>query len=335
MGVRALMNAAVTERAGFMRVVELPAPHPGPGEVIVRVRSVGICGTDVQVHRGELEARLPVVLGHEYAGEVAEVGADVTQVVCGDRVAGAGGWPCDECALCRGRRPGLCSRRRILGRSVQGAFAEYVAVPASTLYRLSPNVSFVAAQAMVTLATAYHALARLGDVRDRAVALIGPGHAGLILLQVLREAGAGPVTVVGTRKDRLARALAFGADAVVAAGAATANGAFDLVVEAAGTPSAICAAVSLARPGGTLLVYGITKEPVDGFPADQLYHKELNVLGSRGAAGAYPIALRALEHRRIRVEPLVTHRFPLVEAPRAIELAMGREENVLRVVLEA
>lgn len=334
MGAPPFMTAAVTEEPFCTRVTTVRTPRPGRGEALVRVRAVGVCGTDVQVYRGELSAALPLVLGHEYAGEVAEVGPDVTAVGLGDRVAGAGGWPCGQCAGCREGSGSVCESRRILGRTVQGAFAEHVLVPASSLYRLPPGVDFVAAQAMVTIATAYHALARLGEVRGRDVALVGPGHAGLVLLQVLRGAGAARVTVVGTRPERLERALALGADRAVEAARAPGLHGFDIVVEAAGTPSAVRMAIDLARPGGTVLVYGITKAPVDDFPADQLYHKELNVLGSRGAAGSYPLAVRALEEGRVRVTPLVTHQLPLAEAPAAMELAARRKEGVLRIVLK-
>lgn len=338
MGTPSLMTAAVMAEPHRVRLAAVPTPRPGAGEALVRVRAVGVCGTDVQVYRGELSAAVPMVLGHEYAGEVAEVGPGVTPHAVGDRVAGAGGWACGTCEGCRRSAP--CQDRRSLGRNVQGAFAEYVLVPAATLYRLPPGVTFVAGQATVTLATAYRALARLGDVGGREIALIGPGHAGLILLQVLRAAGAAGVTVIGTRPARLERARALGASATVRAapaggdGTDAPDGAFDVVVEAAGTPSAVRLAVRLARPGGTVVVYGITKAPVDGFPADQLYHKELHLLGSRGATGGYPRALEALESGGIQVEPLVTHRLPLADAPLAMALAVDRKDEVLRIVLE-
>lgn len=335
------MPAAYLTAPRQIAVRELPLPPLGAGRVRIAVHCAGLCGTDVQVWAGTHPAALPLVPGHEFAGVVAAVGVGVTQFRPGDRVVAEGGWSCGECADCTGGAPHRCRARRLLGRNVDGAFAQYVTVPAAVVYPLPPAVDWLAAQSVVTVATAVHARDRAGAVRNKSVVLLGPGHAGLVLLQVLKLAGAGPVVVLGTRRYRLDLALQLGADAVVDVSSGDAGAAarrhqpegFDLTVEAAGTPAAFATALSLVRPGGTMLVYGIAQSPVDGFDARAVYDRELTLTGSKGAGGCYGEAVDLLSGGGLRIAPLVSHRLPLAETAQAYGLWESRAEQVLRVVI--
>ena len=210
----------------------------------------------------------------------------------------------------------------------------------AAVHVLPAGLAATTAQSATTLATAIHAAQRAGEIAGQRVALVGPGHAGLLLLQVCRLRGPQSVVVLGTRPERLAVAQLLGADAAIVVGPA-ANGSalppehqnFDVVFEAAGTAAALAQCFALCRGGGTIVSYGIIDETLAAVPGYPLYAKELNVLGSRGAAGCYAEAIQLLADGHVRVEPLVTHWEALENAPEAMLLAAERRTSVLRVVL--
>jgi L-idonate 5-dehydrogenase len=273
---------------------------------------------------------LPVVLGHEFAGRVAAVGAGVTNLSVGQAVMAEGSWP----------GPDASAERQTLGRAVDGCFAEAVAVPATVVHALPPGLEPLVAQSATTLATSLHAIKRAGVLRGRRVAIVGPGHAGLLLLQAIRLQAPRELVLLGTRADRLAIAQKLGADAVVAVArdmpAAELRGEhqdFDVVFEAAGKPGALSLSMALCRFGGTVVCYGIidrTLDEVSGYP---LYARELTLVGSRGAADCYQAALELLAEARVQVLPLVTHIHDFDHTPQAVALALDRSQPVLRVVL--
>jgi 2-desacetyl-2-hydroxyethyl bacteriochlorophyllide A dehydrogenase len=336
------MKAAVLYRPEDLRIDERPLPEARPGWVVVAVEAAGICGTDVAVYQGDHPATLPIVLGHEFAGRVLAVGAGVTNFKVGDRVLAQGGWACGECSNCRSGRADRCPSRVLLGRTIDGCFADAVAVSATSVYALPEEVSVTAAQSMVTLATAVRASTRAGDLRDRHIAIVGPGHAGLLLLQVCLTRGVRDAVVFGTRPERLALARTLGAHTTVNVRSseidrwrAPAEGdAFDTVFEASGTPEGLAQAMAMTRTGGTIVAYGIFTTDLRGVPGYPLYARELTIVGSRGATGAhYQEAVTLLAQRRVRVEPLVTHRLALDEAGRGFSLMIDRSEDALRIIL--
>jgi 2-desacetyl-2-hydroxyethyl bacteriochlorophyllide A dehydrogenase len=335
------MKAAVLYRPADLRVEPRPVPDAKPGWVVLAVDTAGICGTDVAVYQGTHPANLPIVLGHEFAGRVLALGAGVTELRVGERVLAQGGWACGECVNCRSGHPAICLNRVLLGRTIDGCFAEAVAVRASSVYALPEAVSAVAAQSMVTVATAVRAARRAGDLAGRRVAIIGPGHAGLLLLQVCRAMGAGEIAVLGTREHRLALARALGASETVNIRSSPVDGwvapssphAVDVAFEASGTAAGLALAVRVTRLAGTVVAYGILPADLSGVPGYELYARELTLIGSRGAADAYEDAVRLLAGGQVRVEPLVTHRLSLDDAARGFDLMIDRLEDAVRVVL--
>jgi threonine dehydrogenase-like Zn-dependent dehydrogenase len=335
------MKASVLHRPGDLRIEHRPVPAPRPGWVVLAVEAAGICGTDLAVYEGRHPANLPVVMGHEFAGRVLAVGAGVSGLTEGQRVLAQGGWACGECLNCLAGRPGLCLERALLGRTLDGCFADAVAVRAASVYPLPAGVSAVEAQSVVTIATAVHAAHRAGDIGGRRVAIIGPGHAGLILLQVCRARGAGEITVFGTRAHRLAVARDLGASATVDVRSADgrrwmsrppADG-FDVTFEASGTAPGLAHACSIARLGGMIVAYGLIAGPLDGVPGRALYERELTIAGARGAGSGYQEAIDLLASGTIRVEPLVTHRLSLDEVRKGFALMQDRQAGAIRVVL--
>ncbi len=335
------MRAAVLHRPLDLRIEERPVPEARPGWVVVAVEATGICGTDVAVYQGHHPAHLPLVLGHEYVGRVQAVGEGVTHVSAGQLVVAQGGWACGDCNQCRAGKPGSCTARVLLGRTIDGSFADAIAVRAASVSPLPDHLDPVAAQSMVTVATAVHAVRRAGTVAGSRVAVLGLGHAGLLLLQVCVAEGAREVVGFGTRESRLSLARSLGAADAVNVRApdfeaglrAAGSGGFDVVFEASGTTTALAHALRLARSGGTVVAYGIITSDLHGVPGYDLYARELTIVGSRGAGDGYEAATELIARGAVRVAPLVTHRLSLEQIHLGLSLMIERSENALRIVL--
>ena len=270
------MRAAVYHGARDVRVERRPRPRPGPGEVLLRVLRSGMCGTDatewaagprtfpvarrhpVTGHQG------PMVLGHEFVGEVAEPG-DGARTPVGAVVASGAGVSCGRCDRCRQGRTNLCRSYYTLGLNTAGGMAEFVAVPESTLVPVPAGLPLDAAGLAQPLAVGLHAARRSGAADGDRVVLIGAGAIGTLVLAALRHLADVDLTVVDFPGSRLERAARLGATRVVPAGAgvAAAVGApgADVVIEASGAPGQLDAAIALARPGGTVLQVGIPAAP--------------------------------------------------------------------------
>ena len=210
------MRAIVLDRPGSFRVAQLPDPAPGPGQIVVKVECCGVCGTDLHIMDGEFPPTpYPITPGHEFAGTVAALGRDVSiDLPVGARVAVDPSLYCGHCRRCRSGRDNLCENWAAIGDTVAGAFAEYVAVPAVNAHRLPDGIDGQFGAMVEPLACAVHGLRRLGPVFGDAVLLTGAGTMGLLLLQLLVHAGAGPVTVVDRVGERLEVARKLGAASV-------------------------------------------------------------------------------------------------------------------------
>ena len=270
------MRAAVYHGARDVRVERRPRPRPGPGEVLLRVLRSGMCGTDatewavgprtfpvarrhpVTGHQG------PMVLGHEFVGEVAEPG-DGARTPVGAVVASGAGVSCGRCDRCRQGRTNLCRSYYTLGLNTAGGMAEFVAVPESTLVPVPAGLPVDAAGLAQPLAVGLHAARRSGAADGDRVVLIGAGAIGTLVLAALRHLADVDLTVVDYPGSRLERAARLGATRVVPAGAGVAAAAgapgADVVIEASGAPGQLDAAIALARPGGTVLQVGIPAAP--------------------------------------------------------------------------
>ena len=270
------MRAAVYHGARDVRVERRPRPRPGPGEVLLRVLRSGMCGTDatewavgprtfpvarrhpVTGHQG------PMVLGHEFVGEVAEPG-DGARTPVGAVVASGAGVSCGRCDRCRQGRTNLCRSYYTLGLNTAGGMAEFVAVPESTLVPVPAGLPVDAAGLAQPLAVGLHAARRSGAADGDRVVLIGAGAIGTLVLAALRHLADVDLTVVDFPGARLERAARLGATRVVPAGAGVAAAAgapgADVVIEASGAPGQLDAAIALARPGGTVLQVGIPAAP--------------------------------------------------------------------------
>jgi threonine dehydrogenase-like Zn-dependent dehydrogenase len=337
------MKAARVVEPGKIVIEEVPIPRLGENDVLIKVHRVGICGTDVGVKNGYITAKFPVTLGHEFSGTVAKLGApSLGGFMEGMPVSAAGGWGCRKCELCQNGMALYCKNRISLGRTVDGCMAEFVKVDYREVYRLPSNVSFDEGQNVANIACVVRAFKKVPLQLGKTVAIFGPGNAGLIMLQMCKLAGAYQGVMVGTRDFRLEMARKFGANHVInvkrdnpvkAILGWYPNG-VDVAVEAAGTESSLQSCCDVIRPAGVLVVFGIFHGKLREFDPCFLYYKEPLIYGSKGADGAYQEAIQLLEEKRLQIETMITHRFPLVETPEAFRIFEDKIPDALRIVIE-
>ena len=321
-----------------LRLHDEPRPVPGPGETLVRVTAVGICGSDLHWFEdaaiGEVRLDQPLVLGHELAGVTAD----------GRAVALEPNLACLACRACEEGDPNLCPSVRFPGTSgVDGGLREWIAWPERCLVPLPAGLTAAEGALLEPLGIVLHAL-DLAHLRPgMSVGVFGCGPIGLLTLQAASAAGAGPLyaTERADRPHRLEAASALGATVFPADGgaegraiqAATAGAGVDVAVEAAGDADALDAAVEAAGIGARVVVVGIANGERTSFPAAPARRKGLTVLVSRRAKNLYPRAIRLVQSGRVDLRSPVTHRFPLEEAVAAFATASRREG--LKVVIEA
>jgi 2-desacetyl-2-hydroxyethyl bacteriochlorophyllide A dehydrogenase len=321
---------------GRLRVGEAPEPDPA-GRALVRVRRVGICGTDLKLLDGVIPVAYPRVMGHEVVGEVLVPGPSAT-TAAGQRVLVDPSTWCGRCDPCRSDRTHLCARGGLLGRDVDGGFAALVAAPESRLVPVPAAVGDDAAVVLQGLGTCVHAMRSVSVLPGDVAAVVGLGVSGLLFVQLLRARGAAVVGVTRSHRKRQlaldlgAAAVAAPGDAADVLGAVSGGRGADVVVEAAGATAAFEQAVRLARAGGHLVAFGLAAAgPARG--AYDLYLKELTVHHPRAAQpGDYRRGVELAASSAVELGSLVTHKFALAEAPAAF--AAVREPSSLKVVMD-
>ncbi len=336
------MHALVKKQpgTGHVAVKQVDPPVPRRGEALVRVVSSGICGTDVLVYEDRYRGRnrplpYPLVLGHECAGKVVALGPDTAGPAPGTRVGLESISGCGTCRHCQRGNYNLCPDWHHVGLTRHGGLADYVAVPVESLVVLPEGVSYESAAFLEPLSVAVHTLERVRPMPGQPFAIVGPGPLGLLHLQVLLAAGLGPALVLGTPGDerRLAVAEALGAHHVAAAvgeearraaAAVTGGDGFPVVIEAAGTPSAVQTALDIAGSKGTLVCTGLARHTeIDVL---QIVRKDLVWTGVIASVRRHFLdALDLIKGGRVHPERLITHRLPLEEAAAGLELARRRE----------
>jgi len=326
------VKAAIWERPGELRIGERDDPAPGPGELVVRVGACGLCGTDLHIADGEFPpAPYPLVPGHEFAGEVVAVGPSAERRGEGARVAVDPSLFCGHCDYCRAGRGNLCANWNAIGDTVDGAFAEYVKVPAVNAYRLPDALGFREGALIEPVSCAVRAMHRLAVRPGESALVVGAGTMGLILQQLILRAGATRVAVVDTNEAKLGLAEALGADAV--ATSAEDLGRFDLAVDATGAPPAIEAAFDALRRGGRLMVFGVANaEARISLSPFRIYNDEITVLGSMAVLNSFGPAVDLMAAGAIDAGAMLTHDFALDDFGDALA-TVRRGEGVKSQVL--
>ena len=317
-------------------VVYAPTPRPGPHEALVSTTVAGICGSDTHAAHGRHPfISLPYHPGHEVVGVVQETGAEVTSVRVGQRVTVEPTLPCWQCKMCRTDRPNLCERLQFFGCGwQQGAMANYFTVPANRLHAIPDDLDDVAAALIEPLSTPVHAVRIAGDVAGKAIAVIGGGTIGLLLLRVLCAHDARRVVVTDTLESKRQRALTLGADAVVDAASANVDEqvrsalgeSADVVFDCVAIQSTVQTSVRLASKGGTVVIVGVPSRDIT-VPLPIIQDHQIRIQGSATyLAEDYDESINLLRDGKIRPADIVTATRPLDAVAEAFRLSSSGEE---------
>ncbi len=342
------MRALLLTKYRELELTEADRPTVGPTDVLIRVAACGICGSDVHGYDGSSGRRIPpIIMGHEAAGVVAEIGAAVDRVRVGDRVTFDSTIFCNNCDACRRGAVNLCQNRRVLGVSCSdyrqhGAFAEFVVVPQHIIYTLPPSMPLEHAAMIEPVSIALHAVTRLAIERGERAAVVGSGMIGLLVIQALREAGCGDVAAIDIDAGRLALAKELGAshtinssntDPIAEVLQRTSGEGVDVAVEVVGNAAAFKTAVACVKRGGRVSLVG-NLSPEVPFPLQAVVTREITLIGSCASAGEYARAVELVANGAIRVDPLISAIAPLAEGPHWFERLYRREPGLMKVILQ-
>jgi 2-desacetyl-2-hydroxyethyl bacteriochlorophyllide A dehydrogenase len=336
------MKAVVLRKPYDLAVSEVARPEPARDEVLVRVTNSGICGTDLKIYTGAMPAAYPVIMGHEMTGEVLD-GADDSRIRRGDRVLVDPVLFCGTCFDCRAGRTNLCPNGAVIGREVNGGFADFVVAPRTHVYPLPASIDSRTAPLIQVLTTVLHAQRRASIMSGQSVAVIGLGVSGQLHVQLAKARGAGPV--IGVTRSAWKRSVAdrLGADLTVTTGdagiqavrEATQGHGADVVIESTGMVKCIGDAIAMVRPGGTVVLFGIYTASEGALPFYQLYYKEPTVISARAAMGDdFPESIDLVAAGRIALDPLVTQVLPVTELAQALGMLESDADGRMKIILE-
>ncbi|MEX0368163.1 MAG: L-idonate 5-dehydrogenase [Ruegeria sp.] len=336
------MKAIVAHAAKDVRIETRDTPVPGAGQVLIEMAAGGICGSDLHYYNhggfGAIKLREPMVLGHEVAGHVAALGEGVTTLNVGQLVALSPSRPCGDCAYCAEGLQNHCLNMRFYGSAmpfphIQGAFRDFIVADASQCAvadGLSPGEAAMAEPLSVVL----HGAAQAGDLLGKRVLVTGCGPIGLLAVMVARQAGAVEIVATDVTEFTLDKARLVGADATFNVGTdpdaldpfCADKGHFDVHFECSGVAAALAAAVPALRPQATLVQLGLGGDMT--LPMQAMTAKEITLRGSFRFHHEFPLAVAMMRAGRLDVAPLITHRLPMTEAARALELASDRTKAI-------
>ena len=313
----------VKKGPGGIELIQMPKPLLLPGEILIKVHAVGICGTDLHILKDEFETSPPVIMGHEYSGIVKEVGSEVKNFKVGDRVVSLTTvHSCGECYYCLNGLHMLCETRQAIGCDVNGAFAEYVTIPANKAFIIPNEISLDEATLCEPLACVVRSvLEKSSIITGDYVYISGPGTIGLLALQIALASG-GIVVVSGIRKDseRLAIALQLGASAIIIAdeedpleiGKKFTNGkGFDVAIECAGVTQSAQLCLTVLKKTGRYIQIALFGSKIL-FDHDLALKKEISITnGFTSTITSWERALQLLKNRKVITKPLITTRLPI------------------------
>lgn len=338
------MQVCVIHQARDLRIEEHATPEVPPGGALIWVRAGGICGSDLHYYfegrNGDFVIREPFIPGHEISGEVAAIGAGVTRLRPGQRVAIHPGRNCGHCAACRAGRGNLCRNVFFMGSAsrfphMQGGFAEYVAVDERQAYPVSDALPFATTAFAEPLAVALHAVERAGPLLGRSVLITGAGPIGLLVLLAARRAGAEATGITDILDAPLALARRIGADMAVnvAADADALSGmtkevdGFEAAFEVSGSPAGLAACLGAVRPGATVVQVGTLPPGQFPFAGNLVMAKEIDLRGAMRFDREFAHAVACLDRGLIDVAPLLTASVPAKQASAAFDLAKQRDKH--------
>jgi 2-desacetyl-2-hydroxyethyl bacteriochlorophyllide A dehydrogenase len=328
------VKAAVISSPGVVSVETVDDPAPGPSDVVVRVAACGLCGTDLHILQGEFAPRLPIVPGHEFAGEVVAVGTAVADLAVGDQVAVDPSLYCHECHQCRVGRFNLCERWAAIGVTEPGGAAEYAVAPAANCVKLPQHINARDAALIEPLSCAVRGYDILRSTLASHVLIYGSGTMGLMMLELAKRTGAATVDMVDLNDERLATAQALGVtNAATTADTIDRPRGWDVVIDATGNAQAIQDGLGRVGKGGTFLQFGVadyaTRVTIDPY---RIYNQEITITGSMAVLHSYERAAELFAAGVLDPEVFISDRLPLADYGTALarfQAGLGRKIQVV------
>jgi len=338
------MKAAVLRGPKDLSIENVSKPVPEHGEVLVRVRATAICGTDISIYEGKTKVDYPRILGHESAGEVAELGEGVKNLKVGDRVVMNPTSYCGTCLDCLRGDTNICKNGGLFGREFDGTFAEYVALDENRAFKLPDSISCADATTFIVLSTAVHAQRKVHIFPNSSVVVIGQGTVGLMHSKISKLKGADPVIGIDIKecewKLDLAKSL-YGADYTLTENVTekvcelTGGKGADFVIECVGKGPTWNLATELVRPGGTVVTFGVTGPTIENFNSYSLYYKDLEIIGSRAMQLIdWPISIDLAIKGKIDIGTIITNRLPLEDLEKGFGMLKDISQKAMRIVIE-
>jgi threonine 3-dehydrogenase len=339
------MKSLVKHHAGpGFQLTDVPVPAIRDNEVLIRVRRAGVCGTDVHIYEWDDWARgrcrPPFVVGHEFAGDVVEVGKLVTDVKTGDRVTAEGHIVCGRCLACRTGNSHVCPNTRIIGVDRDGCFAEYIAMPSLNVWHLDDSIAFDIGGIHDPMGNAFHTVLT-AEIPGSVVLITGCGPIGIFAVGICRAAGAARIIASDVNDRRLALARTMGAHDIVhpdqvedAVKRATGGSGVDVVLEMSGIPAAIHQAFAMVRLGGRVQMLGIPAKAMEVNFANEVIFKGITIYGviGRRMYETWHQMTRFLLSGEFDPTPVITHRFPLEGFEEAMRVIKSGEAG--KVIFE-
>ena len=342
------MKALLLEEYKKLTITDMPQPKVGEHDVLVQIKACGICGSDIHGFDGSSGRRVPpLIMGHEAAGVVAEIGEAVTKTKEGDRVTFDSMVSCGQCFYCQRGEMNLCDNRRVLGVSCEdyrqhGCFAEYAVVPEHIIYPMPDNLPFEHAAMIEPVSVAVHAAKRTPISKGDTAAVIGVGMIGLLVVQALKAAGCSKVIAVDLADEKLKLAQELGADlcinpkthdTVKSIQEATEGRGVDVTMEVVGATPTVKSAIEGTRKGGHVTLVGNLAPEVD-FPLQSVVTRELTIYGSCASNGEYPECIDLLARGIIQVDPLISAKDTLEKGAEWFERLYAAESGLMKVILQ-
>lgn len=334
------MKAVLFDSPGKVRVAEVPDPVIEPEDVLIAVKASGVCGTDIHIYEGDFIADYPLIPGHEFAGEVIDVGKAVQNFKPGDRVAVDPGVFCRKCSFCRENRENFCVNFKAYGVHFSGGFAEMAAIKEENVYHID-GLSYLEGAMVEPIGCGIHGIRQVGiDIGDH-VLIFGCGPIGSILMQLCKNSGAATLTVVDLMEKKLDLAKKLGAtDALLADDDLPAKlkkirpEGFQVVIDATGSPLVVQSMFDYVRDRGRLLFFGVcpTKARIEISPYD-VYKRELKIFGTFALLHTASPAIEMIREKKINAEALVSHRLPLDEFSTALNMMLEKAGS-MKIMIE-
>jgi len=338
------LKAAVWYGGRDVRVEDVPEPKVGFDDVLIKVGAVGICGSDLHAYEGLSKRRVPpLIMGHEFAGDVVELGSNVKGLKKGDRVTVEPILSCGECVPCRRGQYNICLNLRFMGLHTPGALAEYIAAPAHRCYIIPDGLTYEEASLAEPLSIAVHALNRTSMRVDNSILIIGGGIIGSLILQVAKRKTSGQIIVTDLIDQRLRLAESLGADITINAGIedvhgrvmeATSGQGVDVAIEVVGLQKTVQQAVSSVKKGGSVVAVGLL-ERLMAVDMMKVVSGEVEIRGSYACAGDdYQTSLNLICNHKVNLEPFLAHIFPLEEVLKGFEAMAGDGDRILKAIIK-